>query len=119
MTSLAQGALEICSLFEGELLVELMFRQWDHPQADDRDYRSTLLETTTEVLQAAVGGTSLIKGLPARDTNFVAALYYAETRALENPDTDLDHESMARRKNWLDCVRHSLPSCFCDPGLLD
>ena len=117
MSSIAEKSLHFCQLFEAELLLELMLRQWDHPLADDGEYRSQLLETTTRVLEEAARGTSFIESVAPSNMNFVAALYYAETRACE--DSHDSPEVRPLRENWLRKVRHCLPSCFCDPSLLD
>ena len=117
MLSIAEQSLALCQTFEAELLVELMLRQWEHPLADDSEFRGQLLETATAVLDEAVRGTRFIEGVPASSMSFVAALYYAELRACE--DAGGSSQSMEARHRWLTRVRHCLPSCFCDPGLLE
>ncbi len=116
MLSVARRSLALCQTFEAELLLELMLRHWEHPLADDADFRNHLLETATSVLDEAVRGTSLIEGVLPADMNFVAAVYYAELRACEESH-DAPQRRQAREK-WLVSVRQCLPSCFCDPGLL-
>jgi len=117
VSSLAEKSLALCHLFEAELLLELMLRHWDHPLAEVQQYRAALLENITQVLEAAVDGRSFIEGLPPSNMNFVAAAYYAELRSLEDPGAD--PETMEQRETWLARVRSTLPSCFCDPDLLD
>ena len=50
----AERSLAICSLFESEVLVWLLLRSWDHPLAEDADFRNQLLETAAAVLDTAV-----------------------------------------------------------------
>lgn len=111
--SISEESLRCSGLFEAEVLVELMLRFWKHPFADDSDYRNDLLEGAAEALRAAVSGQQLIEGLQAEDTNLVAAIWYVEWNAVAN-EADMGSELPARRQ-WLDTVRRSLPSCFCDP----
>jgi len=117
-SSTAEASLAICPLFESELLVRLMLYHWGHPRADDEEFGSQLLEIATEVLQAAVADADhvLVQGLPSSHMNLVAAVWYAEARALEEDDNA--GCDAGARKEWLDSVRHSLPSCFCDPDEL-
>ena len=113
MQSVAQKSLALCQTFEAELLLELMLRQWNHPLADDSEFRNHLLETATAILDEAVRGTSFIEGVLPADMNLVAALYYAEIRACEE-----SHGAPAERElreKWLTNLRRCLPSCFCDP----
>jgi len=117
VATVAQKSLALCQTFEAELLLELMLRHWKHPFADDSEYRNHLLETATVVLDEAVRGTSFIEGVLPADMNFVAAVYYAELRACEEAHDPSEHREL--RENWLTIVRRSLPSCFCDPGLLE
>ncbi len=116
MPSIAQKSLQICQLFEAELLLELMLRYWRHPYADDREFRGQLIENVTGVLEEAVRGTCFIEGMAPSSMNFVAAVYYAEVRALE--DADDPPEQRRLRIEWLTALRHALPSCFCDPEML-
>jgi len=114
-SSNAEASLSICSLFESELLVRLMLHHWKHPRADDGEFGCQLLESATEVLQAAAAdaGQVFIDGMPTSQMNLVAAIWYAETRALEE-DCE-PGEQTNTRKQWLLAVRRALPSCFCDP----
>ena len=111
----AKRSLAICSLFESEVLVWLLLRNWHHPLAEDGDFRNQLLETATAVLDTAATdprSTVFIKGVPASDMNLIAAIWYAENRALEDLQTESGRDREARRR-WLDAVRRGLPSCFC------
>ncbi|HUT95513.1 MAG TPA: hypothetical protein VMY37_39020 [Thermoguttaceae bacterium] len=111
----AERSLAICSLFESEVLVWLLLRNWHHPLAEDDDFRNQLLETATAVLDTAAHGprnSVFIEGMPASDMNLVAALWYAENRALEDLQIESSEEHGARLR-WLEAVRRGLPSCFC------
>jgi hypothetical protein len=97
-----------------------MLRNWNHPLAEHEDYRHQMLETAADVLSAAARGTSaqvFIEGVPAADMSFVAALWYAENRAIEDAQSVTQTELDARR-SWLDSVRRTLPSCFCSQDSL-
>lgn len=114
----ARQSLSICSLFESEVLTELMLRYWQHPLADDKEFREQLLETATEVLRSAAEapqGNVFIKGLPTAELNLVAAIWYVENCALSDAQRD-GREDIAGREQWLTLVRRALPSCFCDPS---
>jgi len=104
-------SLELTGLFEAELLVELVLRFWHHPLADDRDFRNGLLERTAEALRQAASGVQIMEDVDAENTNFVAALWFAEWTGLQYPPG----ESTAGRQRWLDAVRRAMPSCFCNP----
>ena len=111
----AEKSLILCSLFESEILVWLILRNWGHPLAENGEYRTAILETATEVLYTAAqhdANQVFIEGMPSRDMNLIAALWYAENRALEERDSVLDEEFNARLQ-WMDNIRRSLPSCFC------
>lgn len=111
----AERSLAICSLFESEVLVRLLLRHWHHPLAENGDFRNELLETATAVLDTAATSPQnclFIEGLPASDMNLIAAIWYAENRALENVGTE-SGEDRAARLRWLEAVRKALPSCFC------
>lgn len=115
--SVAQASLGLTGLFEAELLVELMLRYWQHPLAEDAEFRLELLERAAEALRMAVAGNELISGLPGAKMNLVAALWYAEHASLDDPHAVAVPAAMARVA-WLDALRHALTSCFCDPELL-
>jgi hypothetical protein len=116
MASIAEKSLAVCQLFEGELLLELMLRYWQHPLADDREFRNEMIEAVTTVLQEAVAGSYFIEGMSPANMNFVAAVYYAELRGCEDAASAGDETKL--RHKWLTAVRRSLPSCFCEPDLL-
>lgn len=111
----AARSLSICYLFESEILVWLLLRNWNHPFADDSEYRNDLLESTTELLTTAStqgNQESYIEGMSDRDMNFIAALWYSEFMSLQHADTERSQEADDRRR-WLSEVRQTLPSCFC------
>jgi hypothetical protein len=110
--AVVDDALQFCSMFEAEVLLELMLRYWKHPSAADATFRNDLLEKTTEVLNIAKSRTPLLAELPAEEMNFVAAVWYAEWSAVESaPGRILANEAEPRR-DWLDAIRRALPSCF-------
>ena len=111
----AERSLAICSLFESEVLVWLLLRNWRHPLAEDADFRNQLLETATALLETAATGPTdsvFIEGVPASDMNLVAAVWYVENQGLDGLENESggDHRSRLR---WLEAVRRALPSCFC------
>ena len=111
----AQRALLICPLFESEILVWLMLRNWGHPLAEDANYRSAILETATDVLVVAASHENVdvfIHGMPSQDMNLVSAVWYAENRAIEDPE-NISRKELKSRIQWLKKIKHSLPSCFC------
>jgi hypothetical protein len=113
--SIAEESLRCAGLFEAEALLELMLRLWNHPQADDQDFRNDLLESATEALELAVAGQSLLQGLPSKDMNLIAAIWYVESNALTD-SSGAEPKNVSARKQWLERVRHTFPSCFCDPA---
>jgi hypothetical protein len=115
--SIAKRSLAYTGLFEAELLVELMLRFWKHPFAGDKEFRNGLLESAAEALRTAVAGQELIQGLPAQAMDLVSAVWYAEWSDLASTASG-DRAERKRRQRWLKSVRQSLPSCFCDPELL-
>lgn len=116
--SIAKACLRLTGLFEAELLTELLLRFWNHPQANDAEYRSALLEAASEVLRASIGGERLFEDLEPKNVNFVAAVWYAESVSVDEPGEATASERKLRRK-WLNAVLRALPSCFCNPDLLD
>ena len=114
MKSIAEKSFEMTSLFEAEVFVQLMLWRWQHPHANDPEFVNGLLETASSALQDALQGQQLIEGLPAADFNLVAAVWYAESCALDFHD--LDPDTVPGRRAWLDAVRRALPSCFCNPS---
>jgi hypothetical protein len=113
MKNLAKKSLEFTSLFEAEVFVWLMLKFWQHPLADDKEFANSLLESASEVLRNSSKGQQLIEGLPAKDLNFVAAVWYAEYCAVQSEEAD--SQTLEARKAWLAAVRRTLPSCFCNP----
>lgn len=114
MKSVAEKCLEITSLFEAEVLVQLMLWHWRHPSADDKNFVNGLLENASIALRNAAQGEQLIEGVPPRSLNFVAAVWYAEQCALESAEDAT--KTAGARQAWLCGVRRALPSCFCDPS---
>lgn len=112
--STAEESLRMCHLFEAELLLELMLRFWQHPCADDIEFRNDLIERATEVLQASVDHEQFIDGLPPSQMNFVAAVWYAESTTIQTITSDLCVTERNQRNQWLNALRSSLPSCFCN-----
>lgn len=112
--SVASNAYRFCCSFQGELLVELMLRYWEHPFCEDRDFRNQLLESAADVLRASMGGECLLDGIPPDQVNFVAAVYYAESASTQSPSVRGSTEELEERLRWLQKVRSALPSCFCD-----
>ena len=115
---IAKESLRITGLFESELLTELILRQWNHPLANDSDYRMGLLEGAADVLHACINGEQLIEGVPPEEMNLVAALWVAEWTTLTS-DPFIDEPERDLRRIWLDTIRRSVPSCFCNQELLD
>lgn len=116
--SIAKACLRFTGLFEAELLTELMLRYWDHPLANDRDFRSALLEATAEVLRASAEGEKLFDDLKPQNVNFVAALWYAESMTVDPPGESSAKERRLRQQ-WIDKIPRAIPSCFCNPDVLD
>lgn len=111
--NIAKKSYRLAGLFEAELLVELMLRYWEHPCADDSEFRNNLLESAIEGLRLASEGQPIMEGLAARSTNLVAAIWVAEAMAIAEGSSD-EREREARDR-WCNVVRRSVPSCFCDP----
>jgi hypothetical protein len=112
--SIASQCLALSGLFEAEVLVELMLRYWSHPFANDQEFRNQLLESAVECLQASVDGKLLMEDMPPDKMNLVAAIWYAEWTSIVGDGA----ESVGERQHWLETVKRSIPSCFCDPGTL-
>lgn len=115
--TIAQMSLALTGMFEAELLIQLMLREWKHPRSNDKEFRNGLLETAAEILQSAVDGASVSPDLAPENVNLVAALCLAESMLLANDQT-IDATENAARSDWLENVRRAVPSCFCDPDLL-
>jgi hypothetical protein len=112
--SIAKKCLAFSGLFEAELLLELMLRQWDHPHAADPAYRNELLERAMEVIRLSIAGTRVMEDVSPENMNFVAAVWYSEWNVCASGAADPG----GKRKAWLEAVRRAIPSCFCDPELL-
>jgi hypothetical protein len=115
--SISQMSLDLTGMFEAELLVILMLEHWKHPLAADREFAQNLLESAAEVLRASVGGDQLITELEPQNVNLVAAICYAESVTLA-ADPSIPSPERPAREGWVEAVRRSVPSCFCDPDLL-
>jgi hypothetical protein len=114
--STLEDAIRFCHTFEGELLIELMLRHWQHPLADDADYRNGLIENALEAIRESMESKRLLEDVPPSQMNFVAAVWYAEWAALQIARADIRDHELHQREAWLQALRHSLPSCFCDQG---
>lgn len=108
------AAIRFCGLYEAELLVELMLRFWNHPNAADRDFRNYLVEAAAELLDRSRQGERFFENIEPRDMNFVAAVWYVESCQV----TDMREADATKRTEWLEEVRRSIPACFCDPDNL-
>lgn len=95
-----------------------MLRYWNHPNANDADFRNDVLEIAAEALRAAVAGQTLIKGLPPAQMNLVSAIWFTEWNRIEN-DADVSHHEKAAVEAWLATLRRSVPACFCDQQYLE
>ena len=117
MKTVAERSLDMASLFEAEIFLQLLLWKWRHPYADDAEFRNGLLEDATVALQNAAAGTQLFEEVPAKSLNFIAAVWYVESASIElsNPDP----ATVEMRKSWLSSIRRTLPSCFCDPSDLN
>lgn len=115
--SISKACLKFTGLFEAELLTELMLRFWSHPRADDADFRAAILEATAQVLSASADGQKLFDELGSRNVNFVAAMWYAESVSLSQ-ESSVDDSERQQREHWLEAIAKALPSCFCNPDLL-
>ncbi len=104
--------IQLCGLYEAELLVALMLERWAHPLAGDRDFANHLLETAADILNRSKQGERFLDDIPPADMNFVGAVWYAEWCQIQGsgePDSPERHD-------WLTNLRRSVPGCFCDPG---
>jgi len=115
--SIAELSLSLTGMFEAELLTQLMLREWKHPDAGDDDFRNGLLEAAAEILRSSCAGTRVVEEISPANMNLVAALYIAEATTL-NDNATISNDHRVARRAWLEGVRRSVPSCFCDPDLL-
>jgi len=116
--SITGDCLKFCQMFEGELLTELMLRYWDHPLAEDADYRNGLIENAAKALRLSMEGQRLMKDLPPSEMNFVAAVWYAEWASLDSVSPEIPTDELQQREAWLKAMRQAVPSCFCDQSKL-
>ncbi len=116
--NVVKSSLVFCKLFEAEVLLELMLRFWNHPLADDEEFRNNLIEGVTNVLTAAGAGEQLLSDVPASQMNFVAATVVCEMTTIETAAQDVDPGELQCRKEWLQVVRRSLPSCLTNQNRL-
>ena len=112
--SMAKLSLQLTGAFESDILVMLLLMQWKHPHAANAEFRVSLLESASEALRASIGGDRLFEELAPKDVNLVAALWYAEATTLE-ADRSIPAQERTLRTMWLEAVKRSIPSCFCDP----
>jgi hypothetical protein len=59
-----------------------MLRFWEHPFADDKEYRQNLLESAAEALRFNLSGIQLPPNLKPDELNLVAAIWFAESTSL-------------------------------------
>ncbi len=112
--SLAEQCLALSALFEAELLLELMLRYWQHPLAEDLDFRNELLEGAAGVLRSCVSGQKVMEDIPPEELSFIAAAWYVEWNTVTGGEEDRD----GKRRAWLESVRKAVPACFCPPESL-
>ena len=113
----ASHCFAFCSLFESEVLLQLLLEKWNHPLAENEGFREAVLESTALLLETASDehcSEVFIEGLPANQMNFVASVWYVEFCSVQDPV-----EFQPARQQWLKDVRHSLPSCFCSTEMLE
>ncbi len=116
--TIAEKSLQFTGLFEAELLTQLMLRFWNHPHADDRDFTLALLETAAEILRSSIAGDQLIAELPPEHVSLVSAIWLGESFSVAE-DTSMEQTERESRIKWLESLRRSVPSCFCNQSLLD
>ncbi len=115
--SIAKQSLRLTGCFEAEVLVSLLLKQWTHPLAGDAEFSSGLLESAAEVLRSSVKGQKLFEEISPENVNLIAALWYAEATTL-SADPSIAAKERTLREEWLEALRRSIPSCFCNPDLL-
>jgi hypothetical protein len=115
--SVARLSLQLTEAFEADILVMLLLKQWNHPCANDTDFRQTLLEAASEVLRASIRHERLFEEISLEKANLVAAIWCAEATT-SSADQSISSKERALREHWLEAVRRSIPSCFCDPDFL-
>lgn len=116
--SIAEMALSFTGSFEAEVLLELMLRYWQHPFADDAEFRNDLLESASTILQASVQGKRHLEEVTPSSMNLISSIWVAEILALQLQSGEQDGRTQ-ERNNWLQSVRRALPSCFCNQDNLE
>ena len=112
--SLADDSYRFASTYEGELLLELMLRFWNHPLAGDSEFRNDLLEVATQIILDSIDGANFVAELSPHQMNLVAAIWLAESETLSG-DSELSADEKQLRQRWLETVKRTLPACFCNP----
>ena len=115
--SIAKKSYRIAKTFESEVLLELMLRYWNHPCAEDLDFRLSLLSSATDVLRSSIEGIPFHPNLKPQNMNLIAAIWYVESTSFQSERPRSAAEALAR-ENWLRIIEKTLPSCFCDPDEL-
>lgn len=113
--STAAESLRFTALFEAEVLTQLLLDRWGHPSAKSSEYAQELLEQAADILRQSARGIGFIENVEPSDMNYIAAAWYAEWSSVAN---DPSSDPGGRRRAWLDAVRRTFPSCFCDPNEL-
>ena len=114
MDSIPEASLDFLGLFEAEVFVQLLLERWNHPLAQDEEFRNDLIEGAVGVLTNSLSGEPLIECVPPSEMNIIAAIWYVEWAALDTGAPDPDE----KRHTWLGQVRRALPSCFAAQDLL-
>jgi hypothetical protein len=112
--SVARRCLELASLFEAELLTELMLRYWKYPLADAPDFRSDLLEAATQALQYAVYGGRLFDSLSPRIRTWLSRSGMPSGQRCVLAQRRIRARFTKQRERWLENVKRAIPSCFMD-----
>ena len=105
---------QVTGTFEFELLIELLLRNFEHPLAYDSEYRNTVVESVAEILNRASQGEAFGSMQPSH-TNIVYSVWWVESRMIVQ---ESEHKVKAKRRKFLDAMKRSLPSCFCDQDQL-
>ena len=105
---------QITGTFEYELLIELLLRHWQHPLADDEQFRNAIIEDAAVILRESASGVRY-GNLPPNEVNLVFAVCHVESLFVANAG---EGESRELREKWLSRIRQALPSCFSPQDLL-
>jgi len=105
---------QITGTFEYELLIELLLRNFNHPLADDTEFRNTIIETVAELLNRASKGETF-GNMQASHTNIVYSVWFVESDYVKRQS---DPPFKEQRLDWLNKIKRSMPSCFCSQDLL-